>query len=61
MKSLGERIAVDVPFSRVVRAVAGRREQSGEKPGPGGPRCLHATIASRQRVAANGLRVVARQ
>jgi len=58
---LRPRVAVDVPLARVVRAVAGRREQFRQEPRPRWPPGLSAPLdpAVGQAVAVHRLRVVA--
>ena len=60
-EALLPRVTIDVPFPGVVGAVARGREPLGQELRPPGPPALRTPLASRQRVAANGLRVVARE
>ncbi len=55
------RLAVDVPFSRVVGAVAGRGQPFGQEFRPGGPRAGGAPLPIGQGGAMNRLGIVARE
>ena len=65
VKSLRQRRSVDMPFARVVGAVARGFQELGKEPGPRGTRSLGpaakplAAVAGRQRIATNRLRIEA--